>query len=220
MKKRTRIAIGFSIVIGFLFLTLLSMNIHITAAAAGMIVKPENARPAEAILLLGARVYADGRVSAVVGDRIRTAVDLYRSGRAKKILVSGDHGAKSYDEVTTIERKLTAAGVPEADIFLDHAGFNTYDSLYRAAAVFKAGSLIVVTQRFHLSRALFLADRFGISAQGVIADRQRYRDESFNELREFFARAAAWCNALVFRPRPRFLGPAIDLSGDGRVTRD
>jgi SanA protein len=147
-------------------------------------------------------------------------VDVYRAGKAPKILVSGDHGTKSYDEVNAIRRRLLAAGVPEEDIFLDHAGFSTYDSLYRAGAVFHARSLIVVTQRFHLNRALFLADRLGIPAQGAAADRRRYGGAAFNDCREFLARTAAFWNALVFRPRPKFLGPAVDLSGDGRVTWD
>ncbi len=208
------LAAGFAcLVLGSVFI-----DSYVAAAARGRIASAGQARPARAILLLGARVYPDGRVSPVVEDRVRTAVDVYRAGGAKKILVSGDHGTKYYDEVDTIRKRLTAAGVPDEDIFLDHAGFNTYDSLYRARSVFGADSLIVVTQRFHLPRALFLADRFGIKAEGVAADRRKYRDEAHNERREFFARVAAFFNAVVFRPRPRFLGPPIDLSGDGRVT--
>ncbi|MBN2351258.1 MAG: YdcF family protein [Spirochaetales bacterium] len=217
--KKTKLLVVLAAGLACVFLGSVLINAVVSASARGRITSPAEARPARAILLLGAKVYPDGRVSAVVEDRVRTAAEVYRAGKSKKILVSGDHGTNYYDEVDAIRKRLTAAGIPEEDIFLDHAGFNTYDSLYRARSVFGADSLIVVTQRFHIARALFLADRFGIRAEGVAADRRTYRDEARNELREFLARVAAFFNAVVFRPRPKFLGPPIDLSGDGRVTR-
>jgi SanA protein len=203
---------------GFLFCTII--NACITSSTASQITSVAELRSAQAVLLLGARVYADGRVSHIVEDRIITAVEVYRAGKAEKILVSGDHGTRYYDEVNTIKKKLLAAGIPEEDIFLDHAGFRTYDSLYRAKAVFQAASLIIVTQGFHLDRALYAANQFGISAQGVAADRRRYRDARWYAVREFLANVAMFFQAAVFKPEPRYLGDPIPLSGSGLATQD
>jgi vancomycin permeability regulator SanA len=196
------------------------INIYITTSTAGQIKTIEAVEKAQAVLLLGAKVYSDGNVSAIVYDRICAAVQLYKTGKADKILVSGDHGTKEYDEVNTIKRKLLQQGIPEENIFLDHAGFSTYDSLVRAREVFRVSSLIIVTQKFHLDRALFISNQVGIPAQGVVADRQGYRGAVWYELREFISGVLAFFNAAVFKPSPRYLGYPIPITGDGRATFD
>jgi len=179
----------------------------------------EEAKPAQAVIVLGALVYSDGRVSPMLADRLETALALYRAGKVDKILVSGDHGRVEYDEVNTMRRYLEERGVPPEDIFMDHAGFDTYDSMYRARAIFACEDVIVVTQEFHLPRALWIANRLGLKAQGVVADRHVYGTEGYYELREAAARIKAFGEVLV-RRKPVFLGPVIPIDGDGRQTHD
>jgi vancomycin permeability regulator SanA len=198
---------------------LLAVNALVYYPGRSRIVPPEEARPAEAALVLGAGVYPGGRVSPMLQDRLETALALYEAGKVEKFLLSGDHGRPEYDEVNTMRRYLEERGVPPADIFMDHAGFDTYDSMYRAAAVFAANDVIVVTQAFHLPRALWIADRLGLEAQGVAADRRRYRDERYYELREVAARIKAF-GEVAIRRKPVFLGPVIPISGDGQATHD
>jgi SanA protein len=174
---------------------------------------------AEAILVLGAAVWRGGTPSHMLADRLETALELYRAGAGAKLLLSGDHGRADYDEVNAMRAWLEARGVPPADIFLDHAGFNTYDSMARAVRVFGVRRVVVVTQAFHLPRALYLADRAGMEAVGVAADRRPYRDAAWHVLRETVGRVKAFADATLGRD-PQFLGPAIPISGDGRVTRD
>lgn len=176
--------------------------------------------PAQAAVLLGAGVYSGKRVSAVVYDRILTAVDLYRAGRVKKILVTGDHGTRYYDEVNTILHWLKRYAVPERDIFTDYAGFSTYDSMVRAKEVFGVSSAILVTQEYHLPRALYIASSLGMEAQGFAADRRSYRYLPRYAAREIPARVKDYLFVTVLKPVPRFMGAGIPITGDGRASRD
>lgn len=197
----------------------LGINALVYFPGRTLIVEASAARPAEAVLVLGALVYPDGRVSPMLADRLDVALALYEAGKAEKILLSGDHGKVEYDEVNTMRRYLETRGVPPEDIFMDHAGFDTYDSMYRARDVFQANRLIVVTQGFHLPRALWIADRLGLEVQGVVADQYVYYDAAYYEVREMLARVKAF-GEVVTRRRPVFLGPVIPIQGDGRQTHD
>jgi SanA protein len=180
----------------------------------------ESAPPETVALVLGAGVRGDGTLSAVLEDRLATAVELYRTGKARKLLLSGDHGTRDYDEPDAMARWVEARGVPASDVFLDHAGFDTYATLVRAKRVFGVERALVVSQDFHLPRALYIARQVGIDATGVRADRRPYQRAAYYALRELGARAKAVVVAGWLRPAPRFLGPAISLEGDGRLTRD
>ncbi|MEZ4405344.1 MAG: ElyC/SanA/YdcF family protein [Polyangiales bacterium] len=196
------------------------VNAWVEARGAARIRAVGEVSLADAVIVPGARVYRDGRVSHMLADRLDAALALYRAGRAPRILVSGDHGARGYDEVNAMRRYLEARGVPAAHVFMDHAGFTTYDTLYRARDVFGVRRAVVVTQRFHLSRSLFMADALGIAAEGVVADRRPYTVAALvrSNVREVGARVkAAW--AALATPRPRYLGPRIPIEGDGRATR-
>lgn len=173
-----------------------------------------------AAIVPGCRVYPDGTPSAMLEDRLAAALELYRAAKVRKILVSGDHGAASYDEVGAMRRWLEERGVPGEDVFQDHAGFRTRDTMLRAEAVFEVRDAIVCTQEFHLARSVFLARRAGIDAVGVPADRRAYRAMGINRLRETYARAAAFLDARLLHTGPRFYGPKIPITGDGRATRD
>ncbi|MGE5425692.1 MAG: vancomycin high temperature exclusion protein [Bacillota bacterium] len=172
-----------------------------------------------AALVLGAGVKGNEEVSPVFADRLDTAKDLYKKGLVKKILVSGDHGQEYYDEVTAAKDRLVAQGVPEQDIFLDHAGFDTFDSIYRSKEVFGVDSMLLVTQDFHLRRSLFIANRLGLDAWGCRADKRYYLNSKYMEHREWFATVKAWLDVNL-GSRPKYLGDPIDISGDGRITWD
>ncbi len=171
---------------------------------------------AQAALVLGAQVKPDGTPSAMLADRIEAAAELYRAGKVEKLLLSGDHGRETYDEVGTMRRELLARGIPARDLFTDHAGFDTWDSAQRARRVFGVESAIVVTQRFHLARAVYAAHRAGLDATGYPADRRSYgRVLARLRLREALARVKVVADSLT-GAEPRFLGPPVPIRGDGR----
>jgi SanA protein len=171
---------------------------------------------AQAALVLGAQVKPDGSPSAMLVDRIRAAEDLYRAGRVDKLLLSGDHGRVGYDEVGTMRRIILGDGIPARDIFTDHAGFDTWDSAQRAKRVFDVDSAVVVTQRFHMARALFDARRAGLKASGFAADRRDYgRILRRLQVREAAARMKTVADT-VTGADPHFLGTEIPITGDGR----
>lgn len=173
----------------------------------------------DAVLVLGARVYENGNLSDVFRDRAEVAVGFYEAGRVRKILVSGDHGTEEYDEVNAAKDFLLSKGVKPEDIFLDHAGFDTYDSVYRAKEVFGVESMVIATQDFHLPRALYIADKLDLEVCGAGSDLHKYRTESQMEFREIFARNKAWLN-LFLKSKPKYLGEEISIYGDGRATWD
>jgi SanA protein len=185
----------------------------------GEIVSPSSAPSAPVAIVPGAGVGPGGELSSVLADRLAVAVGLYHAGKVKKLLLSGDHGRERYDEPTAMARAVYEAGVPPEDVFLDHAGFDTHATLYRARHVFGVRRALVVSQEFHLPRALYYARRLGIEATGVRADRRRYQRRAFYAVRELVACAKAVLVTDVLRSRPRFLGPPISLEGDGRLTR-
>ena len=170
-------------------------------------------------LVLGARVKANGTLSDILKDRVLTALDLYRAKKVSKILLSGDHGTKEYDEVNAMKDFLLKEKVRPEDLFLDHAGFDTYDSVYRARDIFQVESMIVVTQEFHLVRAVYIARGLGIDAIGMTADRQQYLGIVRYQIREIPARIKAFFD-VVFGSKPKFLGDTIPITGESQKSWD
>jgi SanA protein len=171
---------------------------------------------AQAALVLGAQVYRDGRPSIMLRDRVNAAADLYRAGRVDKLLLSGDHSRVDYDEVGTMRRLLLEQGIPARDIFTDHAGFDTWDSAQRARRVFDVSSAVVVTQGFHMARALYDARRAGLKATGFVADRRDYGTIMGKlRVREAAARVKT-LGDVITGADPHFLGTEIPITGDGR----
>jgi SanA protein len=168
-------------------------------------------------VVLGAGVREDGSPSDVLRDRLDESLELYRSERVAKILVTGDHQSPAYDEPNAMRAYLEAHGVPARDVFMDHAGLDTYSSMWRARHVFGATRVIVVTQEFHLARAVWCARALGMAAEGSAADRHLYLGIAWLHAREVVSRTKAVLDVAVGR-RPRHDGPSIDLAGDGRVT--
>ena len=193
----------------------------IERASATRIVRRVADAPARTVaIVLGARVYPDGSPSPMLEDRLETARALYIAGKVRRILVSGDHGTRGYDEVNGMHRWLVRHGVPERDVFLDHAGLRTLDTMARAAKVFGVRDAIVCTQEFHLARAVFLARHAGIDAVGIVSDRRRYGTEGASRFRELFARSRAVLDVHVLGTEPRSLGEPIPIDGDARATHD
>jgi SanA protein len=161
----------------------------------------------------GAAVLLNGDLSPVLRDRVDMALILYQKGVVDKILVTGDNGTLSHNEVNPMRNYLIKKGVPDRDIFLDHAGFDTYSSMYRARDVFLIKSMIVVSQAFHLPRAVYIARHLGISTYGMVADRGHYL--FYNNIRETFGDVKAVVD-LIFDRQPKYLGKVIPITGDGR----
>lgn len=174
---------------------------------------------ADCVLVLGAKVYENGSLSPVLNDRVKAGVELYFAGAGKKLLLSGDHGQVQYDEVNAMKSTALSLGVPEDDVFLDHAGFSTYDSMVRLKKVFGAKKVIIVTQSYHLYRAIYIARKLGLEAYGVASDLRTYKRQYYYELRELGARTKDAVYT-VFWPSPKYLGDPIDLAGSGKATWD
>ena len=195
-------------------------QVWITRQARAHIFKAvETVPPRATAIVLGARVYGRGRPSPILEDRLRMALELYSRGLVKKILVSGDHQSPHYDEVNTMRDWLTARGVPSRAIFLDHAGFRTHDTMVRAVRVFQIQSAIICTQRFHLPRALYLAQNAGLDAVGIAVDRRHYADEQWNAWRERAASVVAILDVLL-GTQPRHLGQPVPIDGPARASHD
>lgn len=174
---------------------------------------------ADCILVLGCGVREDGTPSLMLRDRLETGVALYEAGVAPKLLMSGDHGRKDYDEVNLMKDYAMEKGIPSEDIFMDHAGFSTYDSMVRARDIFCAKTVVIVSQEYHLYRALYLAEKLGLEAYGVPALDVNYRGQAYREFREMLARSKDFCTAVI-QPQPKFLGEKIPISGNGDLTND
>lgn len=180
--------------------------------------EPARVPHAQAALVLGAQVKPDGTPSHMLADRITAAEELYKAGRVDKLLLSGDHSRVSYDEVGAMRRILLGRGIPAHDIFTDHAGFDTWDSAQRAKRVFNVDSAVVVTQGFHMARALYDARKAGLEATGFLADRRSYgRVMARLRVREAAARVKT-LGDVVTGAEPHFLGAQIPITGDGRAS--
>ena len=169
-------------------------------------------------MVLGASINPDGTPSPMLADRLDTGIALYERGVAPRLLLTGDDGQMEYNEVQAMKNYVIAAGVPEEDVFLDHAGFSTYDSVYRASYVFEVESMVVVTQEYHLYRTLHGCEKMGIDAVGVAADQNVYAGQEMREAREILARLKDFVKWMI-KPEATFLGEAIPINGNGLVTQ-
>ena len=219
-KKKNTAKIIFIVII-LLFLFFIISNIIIIKGGKKKLVSDSDmqAFDADCILILGAGVRDDNHPSPILADRLEEGLRLYKNGISEKIIVSGDHGRVDYDEVNVMKQYLIDAGVPSEDIFMDHAGFSTYESMYRAKEIFGAKKIILVTQEYHLYRTLYICDRLGIEAYGSPSDYRAYAGALMRNLREWIARDKdiIYC---AFKVKPTYLGDPIDLNGSGDVTND
>ncbi|MCA9775582.1 MAG: YdcF family protein [Candidatus Eremiobacteraeota bacterium] len=211
--------VAFLVTVLIAVLLFIGINLWVRSKGRAGLTTEENVGQADAILVLGAYTYESGFVSPILRDRLVKALELYEKGVAPKFLVSGDHGRDDYDEVNAMRRFLEDKGVPPEDIFMDHAGFDTYDSMIRARDVFEAKKVVVVTQTFHLIRAVYIARALGLEAEGVPSDLSRYPSLSYLEKRELLARVKAFLEVNT-RRAPKYGGKPHPISGDGTSTHD
>ncbi len=176
----------------------------------------KNSEKADCVLILGAGV-KDGKPKPMLRDRLLTGIELYKSGAAKKIIMSGDHGRADYDEVNVMRAFALEQGVKAEDIFLDHAGFSTYDSVYRAKNIFGAENIIIVSQKYHLYRALYIAKKLDVKAAGISADLNTYGGQLKRDIREIIARDKDFFKCII-KPKAQIMGDKIPLDGDGSIT--
>lgn len=223
MKRPLKITL--IIIAGIALLGILSVvfiNLRVKAVARKKIITSQEAlelKGVDCILVLGCKVKDNGEPSPMLLDRLITGTELYKEGAAPKILMSGDHGRDTYDEVNVMKKYALDNGIPSEDVFMDHAGFSTYDSIYRAKHIFEAKKVIIVTQEYHLNRALYLAHKLGLEAYGVPADLRDYSGQTMRDIREIVARCKDFALG-AFKPKPTYLGDVIPISGDGNTTND
>ncbi|MEE2801688.1 MAG: ElyC/SanA/YdcF family protein [Bacteroidota bacterium] len=170
-------------------------------------------------IVLGASVKANGNLSAILQDRVDAALMAYQEKKIERFLLSGDHAQKGYDEVNAMKKYLNKKGVPDSVIFLDHAGLDTYDSMFRAKNIFQVDTALVFTQEFHLPRALYIGKNMGLNINGVIADARIYEGNSHFKRREWAANIKAWMEINIENP-PKIDGSAIPITGKSQLSHD
>lgn len=196
------------------------INAHIVKSTQTHIVENvAQAEPAYTAIVLGSLVFNENKVSGTVRHRCDKAIELYQAGKVKRLLVSGDHGTKAYDEVNAMKNYLVKMGVPEKDIFMDHAGFNTYDTMVRAKKVFQVDDAIVVSQDFHLARSLYIAQHAGLNAQAIAAKDSQHLNLKWITNREILARVKSYLEVVINRD-PKFLGEVIPITGNSSASFD
>ena len=220
MKKK-----GKKIVLGILLLGLIAVvcvfvlnEIVVSKAKKYIVTEDTVGKDYDCILILGCGVRGDSP-SLMLSDRLDKGIELYKKGVSKKLLMSGDHGKENYDEVNVMKQVAVDNGVASEDVFMDHAGFSTYESVYRAKEVFEAKRILIITQEYHLYRAVYDARALGLEADGLAAESISYAGQTYRDVREILSRNKDFFYAL-FKPKPTYLGEIIPVSGDGNTTND
>ena len=218
MKKLLKYGITIIIII---VIIVLGINLYVKKSTSKQIMNENDSAKlsdVDCIIILGAGIWED-KPSPMLEDRLLEGIKLYQNNVSDKIIMSGDHGRKEYDEVNIMKNYAIEKGIPSENIFMDHAGFSTYESIYRARDIFKAKKIVIVTQKYHLYRALYIANQLGIEAYGVGADPRQYVGAAYRELREILARDKDFIKC-IFKPKPTYLGDTIPVSGNGDITND
>ena len=220
MKFKKLLIISIVLVI-ILFFILIGINFLVVCSTSSRIVKSEELKEEEnidAILILGAGIWGN-KPSHMLEDRLLEGINLYNKNISNNIIMSGDHGKVDYDEVNLMKKFAIENGVLSEDVFMDHAGFSTYESLYRAKEIFGAKKIVIVTQKYHLYRALYVARSLGIEAYGVASNPRGYAGQIVRDLREVLARDKDFFTSII-KPKPTYLGEKISLDGSGDITND
>lgn len=225
MKIRALIRKSFKVCLALfiaatLVVTICNLLVVFTTADQIYVADRAESLSGDCILVLGCGLRRDGYPSQMLRDRLDTAIEAYNLGFSDRLLMSGDHGRPDYDEVNAMKNYAIAAGIPSDRIFMDHAGFSTYESMIRAKDIFQCGKVIVVTQKYHLYRALYNAQTLGMEATGLQTVPRTFAKQPIFDIREALARTkdVFWC---LFRPAPTYGGEAIPImSSSGDVTND
>ena len=210
-------------IIGIVIITIIvfSINLYVRISTKNQIIKENEyaeLSDVDCIIILGAGIWGD-KPSPMLEDRLLEGIKLYQKNVSDKIIMSGDHGRKEYDEVNIMKNYAIEKGIPSENIFMDHAGFSTYESIYRAKDIFEAKKVVIVTQKYHLYRALYIANQLGLEAYGVGADPRQYVGATYREIRAILARDKDFIKC-IFKPESTYLGDTIPVSGNGDITND
>ena len=196
-----------------------AINTYVKLSSKSQIVYDySNINSVDCILVLGAGITGN-KPSPMLEERLLKGIELYEAGVAPKLIMSGDHSREDHDEVNVMKQYAIEKGVPSEDIFMDHAGLSTYESIYRAKEIFQSKKIVIVTQEYHLYRALYIARQLGIDAVGVATEHHSYPGDTAREVREILARNKDFVQC-VFKPKPTYLGEVIPVSGNGDITND
>ena len=209
------------IIIAIILIAILGINLYVKMSTKNQIIDEidyAGLSDVDCIIILGAGVWGN-KPSSMLEDRLLEGIKLYQANVSDKIIMSGDHGREEYDEVNIMKKYAIEKGIPSENIFMDHAGFSTYESIYRARDIFKANKVVIVTQEYHLYRELYIANQLGMEAYGVGADPRKYVGATYRELREILARDKDFIKC-IFKPEPTYLGDTIPVSGNGDITND
>ena len=218
MKKVIKVGI---IIIIIIVLIILLINFYVKNSTKNQIIEKDDystLKNIDCIIILGAGIWGD-KPSPMLEDRLKEGILLYNNEVSDKIIMSGDHGREEYDEVNTMKKYAIENGIPSENIFMDHAGFSSYESIYRAKEIFNAKKVVIVTQKYHLYRALYIANQLGLEAYGVGADPRQYVGAIYREAREILARNKDFIKC-IFKSAPTYLGDTIPVSGNGDITND
>ena len=221
MKKIIEIILLiFAILLIILILSVFIIDIYVKSSTKKNIIDIDDISKykVDAIIILGCKVNPNGNPSDMLADRLNTGIKVYNLTH-NKIIMSGDHGRDEYDEVNIMKKYAIDKGIPSSDIFMDHAGFSTYETMYRAKEIFGVKKAIIVTQEYHLYRSLYIAKKLGIEAVGVNADVRRYFGQTKRDIREVLARYKDFFK-IIIKPKPTYLGEVIPVTGNGDVTND
>ena len=200
---------------------IMGINYYVILSTKNRIITENQAKDLaniDCILILGAGIWGD-KPSPMLEDRLLQGIELYKEGVAPKIIMSGDHGRENYDEVNVMKQFAIDRGVPSEDIFMDHAGFSTYESVYRAKEIFQCKKVVIVTQKYHLYRSIYIGKKLDMDCYGVGADPRKYAGQFMREIREIAARDKDFIKC-IFKVKPTYLGEAIPVSGNGDATND
>jgi SanA protein len=217
VKRHRRIAWAIAGILGLPILVAAAANAYVILTAGEATGDVRAVPHAQVAIVPGALVQPDGQMSTMLADRIHQAAALWRAGKVDRILVSGDHHQWDYDEPDTMREGLEREGVPARVIFTDHAGFDTWATMVRAKQVFGVRSAVVVTQGFHMPRALYLAHAAGLEATGLTADLHDYGQQGEkSDVREILSRVKAVAD--VATDAGVVGGPPIPITGSARAS--
>ncbi|AVR47019.1 hypothetical protein C7S20_18175 [Christiangramia fulva] len=209
MKRLKKFILSFVIGLVLVIFAVLAVETIFVRQTAPLIYNDITEVPsANTVIILGASVHANGRLSPILKDRVDTAIRLYEAGKVKNFLVTGDHRSDDYNEVAAMVNYLEERGIPGSDITADHAGLDTYDSMYRAGKLFGVKNAIVVTQRFHLPRALYIASHLGLNYNGFVANQHAYTTDNRLKQREKLANFKALWEVAIHK-EPTTLAPRL-----------
>ena len=209
------------VILLFVFFVILFINSYMIIKSHKQIIKDEDVKleNIDCLLVLGAGIINNERPTLMLKDRLDKSIELYKKGVSKKIIMSGDHSKKNHDEVGIMKKYAIERGVPSEDIFMDHAGFCTYDSIYRSKEIFGANRIIIVTQKYHLYRSIYIANKLEIESLGIESDARVYAKMPYHFVRESLSRCKNYFKC-IFKAKPKYLGEKISLNQSGDITND